>query len=38
MKELIANSDERIEKWRINLEDTEGKKFLEMHSAMKILN
>lgn len=27
-----------MEKWKINFEDAEGKKLLEVHSAMKILN
>jgi hypothetical protein len=35
---MISQYEERIEKWRVNLEDTEGKKFIEIHSAMKILN
>lgn len=35
---MIHQYEERIEKWRVNLEDTEGKKFIEIHSAMKILN
>lgn len=38
LKEKFMTSDDRIEKWRINMEDTEGKKFLEIHSAMKVLN
>jgi hypothetical protein len=38
MKALVHNNDEKIEKWKVNLEDTEGKKLLEIHSAMKILN
>lgn len=35
---MIQQYEERIEKWRVNLEDIEGKKFIEIHSAMKILN
>ncbi len=27
-----------MEKWKVNFEDAEGKKLLEVHSAMKILN
>jgi hypothetical protein len=27
-----------MEKWRVNFEDSESKKLLELHSAMKILN
>lgn len=27
-----------MERWRVNFEDTESKKLLELHSAMKILN
>ncbi len=38
LKLMITQYEERIEKWRVNLEDTEGKKFIEIHSAMKILN
>lgn len=30
--------DEKMEKWRVNFEDSESKKLLELHSAMKILN
>lgn len=38
LKEELKVFDERLEKWRLNLEETEGKKFLELHQAMKILN
>jgi hypothetical protein len=30
--------DEKVEKWKVNFEDSEGKKLIEIHSGMKILN
>lgn len=38
LRDELKLFDERLEKWRISLEETEGKKFLELHQAMKILN
>lgn len=38
MKLLVNQNDEKVEKWKVNFEDAEGKKLLEVHSAMKILN
>ena len=38
IKIQLQNLDEKTEKWRINFEDSESKKLLELHSAMKILN
>lgn len=30
--------DDKYEKWKVMMEDTEGKKTAEIHTAMKILN
>ncbi|CDW91573.1 UNKNOWN [Stylonychia lemnae] len=38
LKLLVSSNDEKMEKWKVNFEDAEGKKLLEVHSAMKILN
>ena len=38
LKATVSHFDEKMEKWKINFEDAEGKKLLELHSAMKILN
>lgn len=38
VKQNMQQLDEKQEKWKVNLEDSEGKKLLELHSAMKILN
>jgi len=38
LKATVSHFDEKMEKWKINFEDAEGKKLLEIHSAMKILN
>lgn len=37
-KGMITNHNEIFEKWRANIEDMESSKFLEVHSALKILN
>ena len=38
LKSQIQSYDEKTETWRVNLEDSESKKLLELHAAMKILN
>lgn len=38
LKSSIQAYDEKVERWRVNFEDAESKKLLELHSAMKILN
>eukprot|EP00347_Sterkiella_histriomuscorum_P013165 403365759 len=38
LKSTTIQIDEKMEKWKVNFEDAEGKKLLEVHSAMKILN
>ena len=38
LKLTVSSNDEKMEKWKVNFEDAEGKKLLEVHSAMKILN
>lgn len=38
LKTTIQAYDDKMEKWRVNFEDQESKKLLELHSAMKILN
>lgn len=38
LKSNMTQIDEKMEKWKVNFEDAEGKKLLEVHSAMKILN
>jgi hypothetical protein len=38
LKTLVSHFDDKMEKWKVNFEDAEGKKLLELHSAMKILN
>lgn len=30
--------EDRVDKWRVGIEDSEGKKIVEIHSAMKLLN
>lgn len=34
----MASQEEKQERWRVQFEDAESKKLLELHSAMKILN
>ena len=38
LKQSILSIEDRIDKWRVGIEDTEGKKIVELHSAMKLLN
>ncbi len=38
LKTQVQTYDEKMERWRVNFEDSESKKLLELHSAMKILN
>ena len=38
LKTQVQAYDEKMEGWRVNFEDSESKKLLELHSAMKILN
>ena len=38
LKQSVSSLEQNMEKWKLNLEDAEGKKLLEVHSAMKVLN
>ena len=38
MRENLKETNEKLDKWSLNFEDVEGKKFVEMHAAIKILN
>lgn len=38
LKQIVQNNEDKIDKWKLSLEDTEEKKFGEVHAAMKILN
>mmetsp|Transcript_10160 Transcript_10160/g.7624 ORF Transcript_10160/g.7624 Transcript_10160/m.7624 type:complete len:115 (-) Transcript_10160:111-455(-) len=38
LKVSLKNMEDRLEKWRIGIDDANGEKIEEIHAAMKILN
>jgi hypothetical protein len=38
LRQIVDENEARSDKWRMNIEDIEAKKFVEIHSAIKVLN